>query len=143
MLSPERYLVKSFLRSTVQSNPESSSCRNGFLKLLQSLLVFSFMALSACTFRTEKGSAEDPIQISVVPTKDARTLLLSTSEFSKWMEKETGLKFNVTIPTSYIAVVEALGSKKVDIAYLNTTNYLIANEKYGAEVKFISMNHLG
>jgi len=95
---------------------------------------------NSCTFKKEKGSAENPIQISLVPTKDTRTLLHSAHELSNWLEKETGLKFSVQIPTSYIAVVEAFGSKRVDIGYLNTTSYFLAQDKYGVEAKFITVN---
>lgn len=102
------------------------------------LLLLSVLA--ACTFKKEKGSSEDPIQISLVPTKDNRTLLHSAEELSKWLEKETGLHFQVQIPTSYIAVVEAFGSKRVDIGYLNTMSYFIAQEKYGVEARFITTN---
>ncbi len=66
--------------------------------------------------------------------------MLSARELSDWLEKETGYQFEITIPTSYIAVVEGIGGKQVDIAYLNTTNYFIAEEKYGAEVQFITLN---
>ncbi|MEZ0391037.1 MAG: phosphate/phosphite/phosphonate ABC transporter substrate-binding protein [Pseudobdellovibrionaceae bacterium] len=93
--------------------------------------------------RGEKGSRENPILFSMVPAKDTRTLMLHGEEFSKWMEKETGLHFQVTVPTSYIAVVEAFGSKRVDIAYLNTTSYFLAQEKYQVEAEFITLNRDG
>jgi phosphonate transport system substrate-binding protein len=108
------------------------------LQFLSLLVLISFF--SACTFKREKGSPEDPIVISMIPSKDTRSLLLSAEELVHWLEKETGYKFQVTIPTSYVAVVEALGSKRVDIAYLNTTSFFLAEEKYGAEPKFITIN---
>ncbi|MGZ5280290.1 MAG: phosphate/phosphite/phosphonate ABC transporter substrate-binding protein, partial [Pseudobdellovibrionaceae bacterium] len=104
-----------------------------------SLLLFTLL-LTACTFKTEKGSAKDPIVISLVPSKDTKSLMLSAQELSAWLTKETGYHFDINIPTSYVAVVEAIGSKRVDIAYLNTTNYFLAEEKYGAEVQFITLN---
>lgn len=99
--------------------------------------------LTACTFKNEKGTQKNPIVISLVPTKDTKSLLLNAQELSNWLERDTGLKFQVTIPTSYIAVVEAIGSKRVDIAYLNTTSFFLAQDKYGAEAKFITMNKDG
>lgn len=112
-----------------------------FVRLPRFFLFLLFLLLlSHCTFHKERGSAENPIQISLVPTKDTRTLLHSAEELSQWMEKETGLHFSVQIPTSYIAVVEAFGSKRVDIAYLNTVSYFLAQEKYGVEAQFITIN---
>ncbi|HEY8270021.1 MAG TPA: phosphate/phosphite/phosphonate ABC transporter substrate-binding protein, partial [Pseudobdellovibrionaceae bacterium] len=45
----------------------------------------------------------------------------------------TGLPIVVNVPSSFIAVIEALGSKRADIAIMNTFGYLLAHEKYGAE----------
>lgn len=109
------------------------------LTVIISTLTFTF-SITACTKKAEKGTAENPIQISLVPSKDTQTLLLGANEWGQWLEKETGLKFEVKIPTSYIAVVEAIGSHHVDIAYLNTTTYFLAQEKYGAEAKYITLN---
>jgi phosphonate transport system substrate-binding protein len=109
--------------------------------------IFFFIGLipiflfSACTVKEdEKGSSGNPIVISLVPSKDTRSLMTSAKELTDWLEKETGFKFTITIPTSYIAVVEAIGSKRVDIAYLNTTSYMLAKDKYGAEPEFITIN---
>ncbi len=106
--------------------------------------LFFWLSLSACTWKdAPRGSAENPIQVSLVPSKDTLAILHDAEDFSKWMEKETGLKFKITIPSSYIAVVEGLGGKRVDLAYLNTTTYFMAQEKYGAEVRFIGINSEG
>lgn len=97
----------------------------------------------ACTFKSEKGTQKNPIVISLVPTKDTKTLLLNAQDWSDWLHKETGLHFEINVPTSYVAVVEAMGSKRVDVAYLNTANYFLAQERYGAEVRFITLNAEG
>jgi hypothetical protein len=110
------------------------------LSVLSILLVIATVLQIGCTVRSEKGSAKNPIVISLVPAKDTKTLMISAKELSAWLEKETGYHFEISIPTSYIAVVEAFGGKRVDIAYLNTTNYFLAEEKYGAEVQFITLN---
>ncbi len=105
--------------------------------LFLTLFVLSF---SACTFKHEKGSEKNPIVIALIPAKDTKTLMLSSKEWSDWLSKETGYSFEVSIPTSYVAVVEAIGSKRVDVAYMNVTNYFLAEEKYGAQAKFITLN---
>lgn len=104
------------------------------------LFAFSSASLLACTPRVEKGSTSNPIQISLVPSKDSQSLLFEAEKLGHWLEKETGLKFKVSIPNSYIAVVEALGSKRVDLAYLNTSSYLLAKDKYGTEAQYITLN---
>lgn len=104
------------------------------------LCVFISVFISACTQNKQLGSSERPIHISMVPSKDTNSLLLGAKEMTDWLENATGYKFEVSIPASYVAVVEAMGSKKVDIAYLNTTTYLMAREKYGVEPQFITTN---
>lgn len=98
---------------------------------------------SACTVEHPKGSPKNPITVSLLPSKDTRSLLTSGTSFKNWMEKETGLSFDVQVPHSYVAVVEALGSQRADMAYLNTINFLLAEEKYKAEPIFISLGQTG
>ena len=117
----------------------STSVKNFICRLLIITCV-----LPACSWRTaEKGTQRNPIRVSLIPSKEAQALLHDAKDFTRWMEKETGLSFEVSIPTSYVAVVEAMGGQKVDIAYLNTTTYFLAQEKYGAEVQFISISASG
>lgn len=108
--------------------------------MLKFLILLVALFVSGCTVKSEKGSEKNPIMISLVPSKDTKTLMLSANELKDWLKKETGYHFEISIPTSYIAVVEAIGSKRVDIAYLNTTNYFLAEERYGAQVEFITLN---
>jgi phosphonate transport system substrate-binding protein len=57
------------------------------------------------------------------------------------MEKETGLYFKSGIPSNYVAVVEAFGSNRADVAVMNSFGYLLANTKYGAEAKLKALRH--
>ena len=104
------------------------------------ILVLALLSMAACVQNDRIGSAKNPIHISMVPSKDTTSLLLGAKEMTDWLEKETGYKYEVSIPASYVAVVEAMGSKKVDVAYLNTATYLMAREKYGVEPQFITTN---
>ncbi|MFN7454660.1 MAG: phosphate/phosphite/phosphonate ABC transporter substrate-binding protein [Pseudobdellovibrionaceae bacterium] len=113
------------------------------MKLLKFGLIFLAGLSCSCTINHEKGSAKNPITVSLIPAKDTRSLLVSAEEFSRWMEKETGWSFEVTVPHAYIAVVEALGSNRADIAFLNTTAYIMAHQKYQAEAQFISLGKDG
>lgn len=51
-----------------------------------------------------------------------------------------GLQFDVQVPVSYIALVEAFGTKRADVGIVNTFGYIIAHEKYGvtAQLRIIS-----
>jgi phosphonate transport system substrate-binding protein len=103
-----------------------------------------FLILSSCTQNSnKKGSEKNPIQVALIPSKEANSLLLAGNEFKDWMEKETGYSFNVVVPNNYVAVIESIGSKKADIAFLTTSSYALAHKKYQVEAQYISIGKNG
>jgi len=103
-------------------------------------LVLFFIFACGCTERTELGSKKNPIQISLTPGKDIVLLKNSGEKLKEYLEDKLDLYFEVHVPPSYVAVVETFGTKRTDLAILNTMGYLIAHEKYGAEAIFILTN---
>ena len=92
------------------------------------------LAVAGCTReKAEIGSKDNPIKFFFVPSVDARVLTEKAKEVEEYLEKNTEYEFKIQVPTSYIAVVEAFGTKRVDIASLNTFGYILAYQKYGAE----------
>ncbi len=93
---------------------------------------------TGCTFKkAEVGSKENPIKLFFVPSVDAKVIDSNSKIMQKWLEANTPYKYEIKIPQSYIAVIEAFGSKGADVAALNTSGYIKANEKYGAEARLI------
>jgi phosphonate transport system substrate-binding protein len=104
--------------------------------------VLAFVLLSSCIKNSsELGSEKNPIKLHFVPSVDAKVIENNSKIFKDYLEKETGLKYEVTIPQSYVAVVEAFGTKRADIAAINTFGYMLAHEKYGAEAKLTVIRH--
>lgn len=68
------------------------------------------------------------------------TLQESGKILKVFLEKELKMHVAVELPTSYIAVIEAFGSKRADAAILNTFGYILASEKYGAVAKLKLVN---
>lgn len=98
------------------------------------VILIAVFLVSACIKRTTPvGSAENPIKLFFVPSVDAKLLAEKGDVVKAYLEKETPFKFTVQIPTSYVAVVEAFGTARADVAALNTFGYLMANERYGAQ----------
>jgi phosphonate transport system substrate-binding protein len=81
------------------------------------------------------GSAEKPIVMAFVPSTEAEKIVEGAQPLMKLLEAKTGLKFKDYIATSYIAVVEAMGQGHVDVAWLPTLAYVLANDRNGATVK--------
>ncbi len=114
------------------------------------LMIFTLaLLLSACTSDAEKLEVanrklldkKEPIKMYFVPSMEASTVVTSGQAIADWLEKETGYKFKVAVPTSYAAVIEALGSNQADVAWLPTFAYILARDKYGAEVKFMTVRN--
>lgn len=81
------------------------------------------------------GTKTNPIKIYFTPSVDAKRITSNAKELVEFLEKETGYYFTTAVPASFIAVVEAFGTKKADIASINTFSYLMANHKYQAEAR--------
>src|SRR5262245_13427672 len=91
------------------------------------------LGFQSCTKKAALGTKENPLRMYFTPSQDADRVFQRSTEITDYLQKETGLYFKTAVPMSYIAVVEAFGTNKTDIAFLNTFGYLLANQKYGAE----------
>jgi phosphonate transport system substrate-binding protein len=88
--------------------------------------------LGSCSKENKLGTKNNPIKIFFTPSVNTGIITENSKDFLRFLEKETGLYFRARIPTSYIAVVEAFGSKRADISIMNSFGYLLAYDKYGA-----------
>lgn len=114
-----------------------------FLKLVHWLSFFILITwLSACTFDHELGSLKNPIKVFLIPGQDPMVLEDNGKKVAEFLQQKAGLHFEVKVPPSYIAVVEALGSKRADVAVMNTFGYILAHDKYGAEAHLMGV-HFG
>ena len=110
--------------------------------LKRPLLGLLLVAVSVSAFAEDKlGSRDNPVKIFFTPSVDANTIATNSTSFLKFMEKETGFYFKSGIPSNYVAVVEAFGSNRADVAVMNSFGYLMANAKYGAEAKLKALRH--
>lgn len=89
----------------------------------------------SCTSKRDQplGSAENPVKFFFVPSVDATLLESGAKVVKDYLEKNTPYKYKFAIPQSYVAVVEAFGTDRADVASLNTFGYILANEKYGVQ----------
>lgn len=110
--------------------------------LKRPLLGLLLGVLCVSAFAEDKlGTKENPVKIFFTPSVDANTIATNSVSFLKFMEKETGLYFKSGIPSNYVAVVEAFGSNRADVAVMNSFGYLLAHSKYGAEAKLKALRH--
>lgn len=94
------------------------------------------VSLTACQSKKDVlGTEKNPIKFQLVPSVDAKVLADNAEVLKQYLEKNTPYKFQITIPQSFVAVVEAFGTKRADVAAINTYGYYMAHEKYGVEAR--------
>ena len=73
--------------------------------LLLSALSVSIQAVAA---QGDLGTDANPIEVFFVPSVEAQVITTGGEVMAAALEKATGLKFKVSVPTSYAATVEAM-----------------------------------
>lgn len=90
------------------------------------------------SFSSEQiGTVDRPIVMAMVPGQDSVILAENGKIIQKCLEKNTLYHFKMLVPNNYIAVVESFGTKRVDVALMNTYGYILASTKYKASAKLI------
>ena len=105
--------------------------------ILSCLLIITF---TSCSNNKELGSKNNPIKFFLIPAQDIQSLTDNGAILEKYLIHELSLQVSVEIPINYVAVIEAFGSKRADVAIINTFGYIIAHEKYGVEARLKLVN---
>jgi phosphonate transport system substrate-binding protein len=91
---------------------------------------------TGCTHKKGKiGTASNPIKFFFVPSVDTKVIENTSTVLKNYLEAHTPYKYEIKIPPSFIAVVEAFGTNRADVASINTFGYMLAHDKYGAEAR--------
>jgi phosphonate transport system substrate-binding protein len=106
-----------------------------YLLYLSPIIIFVIISSSRELNEGALGTRSNPIKLYFTPSVDAKRITTNAKELTDFLEKETGYYFTTAVPASFVAVVEAFGTKKADIASINTFSYLMAHAKYGAEAR--------
>jgi phosphonate transport system substrate-binding protein len=107
--------------------------------MLVALVLVSLMALTLSGCGEPKlGTEDNPIVMSFVPSGDTQEIIASGDQLAEMITEKTGLEIVANVGTDFAAVREAMGAGKAHIGWLNTFNYVLANEKYGVDVGLVT-----
>jgi len=81
-----------------------------------------------------KNYEPEKLTIGFVPSQNAETLEAKAKPLADLLKKELGIDVDVKVTTDYNGVVEALGSKQLDLGFLPPTDYVMAHDKGYADV---------
>lgn len=108
-------------------------------------LMFLLMAgvllstVGCLTRRGELGSAENPVKLFFTPAVDAQVIEDNSADLKDFLESQTPYHFQISIPQSYVAVVESFGTKRADVAAINTAGYIEARHKYEVQARLTTI----
>ena len=71
----------------------------------------------------------------LIPSEDADKLIANSQPFISALEKNIGMKVKPFVAIDYSAVIEALKSDKLEIAFLGPNAYVLAKDKVKAQVE--------
>jgi phosphonate transport system substrate-binding protein len=107
------------------------------LLVLVVLFTVAALLLTGCG-GSKLGSDNNPIVMSFVPSGDTQDIMASGDQIAEAISEATGLTIQSNVGTDFAAVREAMGAGKAHIGWLNTFNYVLANEKYGVDVGLVT-----
>lgn len=85
------------------------------------------------------GTADRPIIMAFVPSQDTARVTSSGRAIAAALKTATGLEWDVTVPTSYSATIEAMCAGQVDVAWLAPLSFALAKQRNCAEVMLSSL----
>ncbi len=109
------------------------------LTLIALLLTIPLLATACAPAEAAWGSKERPIKMAIIPYVETQKLVTAFQPFVDLLEKETGYKIEFSVPSSDAATIEAMGAKKLDVAWFGPLAYVLAHDKYGADVILVSV----
>lgn len=75
------------------------------------------------------------IRFGLIPSEDADKLVADSKPFIEALEKSIGMKIKPFVAIDYSAVIEAIKSDKLEIAFLGPNAYVLAKDKVKASVE--------
>jgi len=95
-------------------------------------LMAAFVISAGCNGHTAShDSKSKTLRMSMIPTTDPGKVTRESQPLVAYLEQEVRAKIDLTVPTNYAAVVEAIANDQVDIAYLGGFTYVQASKRSG------------
>ena len=90
----------------------------------------------------ELGSAERPVKLMFVPSVDVAVIEESGQAMADAITEKTGIHFDVSVPVSYAATIEAMCAAEGDsMAFIPGLGYVLANDKCDVQVALATIRY--
>jgi phosphonate transport system substrate-binding protein len=115
-------------------------------RLSAPILIFVVaMALAGCGGASGDevgGSASggDPLRVGLIPNENPEEVEAQYQPLEDYLKKELGREVELSVPTTYNAVVEAMVSGELDLAYFGGLTYVQARQRADVHPLFTEVN---
>ena len=96
------------------------------------LRLFSALALTAAAAAPALAQ-QHTLTIGLIPAEDSQAMIESSRQVLDELQKQLGMPVKPFVATDYNGVIEALRSKKLDVAYLGPFSYVLASSVANVE----------
>jgi phosphonate transport system substrate-binding protein len=80
------------------------------------------------------GRAEPPITLVFTPSRDPTALKDAGDAFARTLAEISGVPVRALVASDYAGVIEALRSKRVELAFVHPVGYVLANREAGCRI---------
>lgn len=94
-------------------------------RLRRNLIALALSAISSVA--ALPALAAQPLTIGLIPAEDSQAMIESSRQVLDSLQQQLGMQVKPFVATDYNGVIEALRSKKLDVAYLGPFSYVLAS----------------
>ena len=89
---------------------------------------------AACPAAGRASAAEPPLTLALTPSRDPTALQEAGDAFAKAITKLSGMPIRAQVASDYAGVIEAVRSRRVDLAFVHPVGYVLANREAGCQI---------
>ena len=86
------------------------------------------------------ASGDEPLQVGLIPNENPEEVEAQYQPLEDYLKKELGREVQLSVPTTYNAVVEAMVSGELDLAYFGGLTYVQARQRADVHPLFTEVN---
>ncbi|MCA1717400.1 MAG: phosphate/phosphite/phosphonate ABC transporter substrate-binding protein [Actinobacteria bacterium] len=101
--------------------------------------LFAFVVVG-CSEAGGSASGDEPLQVGLIPNENPEEVEAQYQPLEDYLKKELGREVELSVPTTYNAVVEAMVSGELDLAYFGGLTYVQARQRAEVHPLFTEIN---
>jgi phosphonate transport system substrate-binding protein len=90
-----------------------------------------FLLVAACLIGPGARALAQPLTLALTPSRDPTALQEAGDAFARTITRLSGVPIKAQVASDYAGVVEALRSRRVDLAFVHPVGYVLANREAG------------